>query len=67
MNGLYWGMVYRGVVDRHWVWGRFVGRSWVGHALVLHVGHVAAVAHGVSVVGHNLWVVHSLLSIPLFR
>ena len=42
----------RGMVDRHWVWGRFVGRSWVGHALVLHVGHVAVVV--VRCVSHCL-------------
>ena len=61
------GVGWVGHWDHFGVWGWLVGGSWVGHALVLHVGHVAAVAHGVSVVGHNLWVVQSLLTIPLFR
>ena len=59
-------MVDRGVVDRHWVWGRFVSRSWVGHTLVLDVGDITAITVWVSLVVDNLgaaiWQSHSVRS-----
>ena len=68
VDGMDWGMVDRsmdrGVVDRHWVWGRFVGRSWVGHTLVLDIGDIPTIAMGVSLVVDNLgaaiWESHSV-------
>ena len=68
VDGMDWGMVDRsmdrGVVDRHWVWGRFVGRSWVGHTLVLDIGDISTIAMGVSLVVDNLgaaiWESHSV-------
>ena len=42
------------MVDRHWVWGRFVSRSWVGHTLVLDISDISTIAMGVSLVVDNL-------------
>ena len=68
VDGMDWGMVDwsmdRGVVDRHWVWGRFVSRSWVGHALVLDISYISTIAMGVGLVVDNLgaaiWESHSV-------